>query len=70
MKIYDCHWEEIPMSDWPESGEICICKSPQYRHLWSVSIMGDGTLESDTVARGLFWQKKDAMKFAEILGGE
>jgi hypothetical protein len=66
--IYDTFWYEIKKRDWPEEGMVYICKDVQRRLMpecWTVSIMGDRTLEGDTVQLGLFWKKENAVIFAE-----
>ena len=68
--IYDEYWQEIQEQDWPEPGMVYVCLDPQKRlgeKTWSVSIMGNGTLEGDTVQQGLFWQRDNAVLFAETL---
>ena len=69
--IYDKKWHEIPEQDEPQSGMVYVCLDEQDRlgkeKTWSVSIMGDGTAEGDTVPQGLFWQKDNAVLFAEEL---
>lgn len=54
----------------PLPGEVYVCPDPQKRcwpESWIVCIMGDGTLEGDTITRGIFWHKEDAESFAAIL---
>ena len=44
MKIYDKAWQDISRNDWPEQGEIFVCKDPQERcwpESWTVSIFWD-----------------------------
>ena len=68
MRIYEKLWNEIEEKDWPDIDEIYICLDPQKTlglGTFSVSRMGNGTLEGDTVELGLFWQKNHAMLFAE-----
>lgn len=71
--VYNIYWHEIQEQDWPEPGMIYVCLDPQNRlgkETWSVSIMGDGTAEGDTVQQGLFWDKNNAVLFAEVLEDE
>ncbi|MHB1419527.1 MAG: hypothetical protein ACYCX4_08025 [Bacillota bacterium] len=67
--IYDSYWQDIQEQDWPEPGTVYVCLDPQKRlgdRTWSVSVMGDGTAEGDTVLLGLFWQQENAAMFAEL----
>jgi len=68
--IYDKKWHEIPEQDHPEYGMVYICLDEQDRlgkETWLVSIMGDDTAEGDTTRQGLFWEKDNAVLFAETL---
>jgi hypothetical protein len=76
MKIYDKAWQEISRNDWPEQGEIFVCKDPQKRcwpESWTVSIFWDPEscqskwIEMDIVEQGIFWTKENAILFAETL---
>lgn len=70
LKVYDKFWDEISKEDWPEAGELFVCRT-RYPRLfpesWLVAVQGDGTCEGDTVHRGLFWTKEDALFFAGAL---
>ena len=66
--VYDKEWQDIPTQDWPPAGAVFVCRDPQRRtapECWNVAIMGNGTLEGDTVQLGLFWHREDAVLFAE-----
>ncbi len=68
MLIYNKLWNEIDEQDWPAPGVTYVCKDTQRRcgiNTWVVSTMGDGTLSGDTIVRGLFWHKQDAILFAD-----
>ena len=79
MKIYDKAWQEISRNDWPEQGEIFVCKDPQERcwpESWTVSIFWDPESwqsnigkcpEMDIIEQGIFWTKENAILFAETL---
>jgi len=70
IHIDEILWQDIPQDLWPPAGAIHVCLDPQKRlgpETWSVSIMGDGTLEGDTVQMGLFWSKANALLFAKAL---
>ncbi len=64
---YDTTWDKIEMNDWPEPGQIYICRAFDYQTgNWAVGIMGDGTSEGDSVALGNFYRENDARRFAEM----
>ena len=64
---YDTAWDKVEMKDWPEPGQIYICRTFDYQTgNWAVGIMGDGTLEGDSVGLGYFYREADAVKFAEM----
>lgn len=68
MKVYDKPWNEIARKDWPMVGEAYVCLDPQKtlgEETWSVSILGDGSLNGDTLQLGLFWGKETAIFVAE-----
>jgi len=55
------------------AGDVVVALDPQERlgrSTWTVFVQGDGTLEGDTVQRGLFWNKEDAMMFAAAIEAE
>ena len=64
IREYNEYWEDIDQADWPKPGTLFICKDPQIRDKWLVSVMGDGTLEGENVSLGLFWKKHVARFFA------
>lgn len=64
---YQVLYNEIPKRELPQIGQLYICLDSQKRlgpETWSVSIMGDGTLQGDTVQLGLFWRIENARLFA------
>lgn len=70
LKVYDKFWDEISKEDWPKAGELFVCRTrhpPLFPESWLVAVQGDGTCEGDTVNRGLFWTKEDALFFAGAL---
>ena len=70
---YNNYWQDIPGQDWPEPGMVFICLDPQKRlgeKTWQVAVMGDGTLEDDIEALGLFWDLIRAIIFAEAYTGK
>lgn len=72
MRVYEKLWNEIDEKDWPDNDEIFICLDPQKRlgnWTWSVSRMGNRTLEGDIVQLGLFYQKNHAIMFAKVYEG-
>jgi len=75
VRIYDTPWNEIAKSDWPCAGEIYVSRATGQETSavgpdgYCVAVMGDGTLEGDTVRRGLFWTKEDALEFGALLAG-
>ncbi len=71
MKIilYDKLWQDIEQKNWPKPGQIFVCKDPQERlgpDTWAVAKM-KLPHEHDLTNRGLFWQQKDAIIFANAL---
>ena len=68
MKIFDIDYIDIYLDDKPPKGEAIVCLDPKER-------LGKGTwavLESQgrdivATARGLFWDQKDAIAFAELI---
>jgi hypothetical protein len=51
-------------------GHTYVADDPQARlgpRTWQVITHGDGTLEQDSIAHGLFWNKSDALTFWEAL---
>ena len=71
--VWDCEWQNIPTQDWPPAGAVYVCEDCQHRcgsESWVVSIMGDGTLEGDTVQLGIFWRKENAVLFAECFASK
>lgn len=66
---YQVLYHKIPYEDLPNPGQLYICLDPQKRlgeKTWSVSLMGNGTSEGDTVQLGLFWRIENARLFALV----
>jgi len=69
--LYSISWDLITRQCWPRPGQVYICKvlpmaAAVVGHSgYAVSVMGDGTLEGDTVQMGLFWTRRNAELFAE-----
>ena len=71
--IYDCEWKDIARQDWPTAGTVYVCKRMKPSvgaGMWSVFVMGDGTLKGDTMCFGIFWRVGIAQLFAEALERE
>jgi len=73
VKVFDVPWNEIPMRDWPKTGEVCICRATGQevqvvgKEGYSVTVMGDGSLKGNLVRLGLFWTKRMALVAANAI---
>jgi hypothetical protein len=74
MKVYDVPWNKVQPKDRPAAGEVYLCRATELGEMqaigvsgYVVAVMGDGTPEGDTVRRGMFWTKADALVFANAL---
>jgi len=68
--IYNLYMHEISKENKPKTGMIFIHLDEQNRlgeKTWSVSIMGDCTMENDSIQQGLFWDLENAVLFTESL---
>lgn len=68
--VFDDWWPEVDPKRWPVAGSVVVCKDAKVRlggRTWLVAIMGDGKLAGDMVPRGLFWQLRDALTFAQVI---
>lgn len=68
MKIFEIDYLDILLDDKPPRGESIVCLDPQKRlgeETWSV-LRSEGR-NIVAIGRGLFWEKEDAIKFAELI---
>ena len=64
---WDVNYLEIPLQDLPDRGHVIVCKDPQKRLKWAVVISTSEEGNCPPNAKGLFWEKKDALIFARAL---
>lgn len=62
---YDREYLEIPPDDLPPDGYALVCIPSKKKSSWAVIVVN--TAESLPLAKGIFWEKSDAVKFAETL---
>ena len=66
MKVFD----RVVKDGEVEKGEVVVAHDPQKRlgdPTWLVFVQGDGTLEGDTVEKGLFWDKELALRMGVLV---
>jgi hypothetical protein len=64
--IWDCHFQEIPRQDWPDTpGAVFVTKGNGSAEdlPWHVSTWVDDPIEN-VLGLGRFWKKEDAVLFA------
>ncbi len=67
--IFDMDWLDIPIQDYPV-GDLAICHDPQHRLgkvTWAVV---RPFAEPPPQALGLFWDKSEAIRYAESFGSK
>ena len=69
--VYDMDYLDIPLQDLPPIGNFIVCKDPQKR-LWAdtwavLKVISEG---DPAHALGLFWDKEEALIFANVKAKE
>ena len=69
-KKINLNYLDIPVADMPDGGGIVVCKDPQHRlgrgKTWAV-VRTFGNKEAPPKALGLFWNEKEANRYAECI---
>ena len=68
--IFDMDWLDVPFNNYPV-GNLAVCHDPQHRlgnPTWAVVYVP--STEPPPVPKGLFWDEKEAIRFAESFKDE